>query len=45
MGELYDIQEIERKVADISSEDLEAMNEVEKEAVELFRNPPRDRFD
>jgi predicted KAP-like P-loop ATPase len=45
MGKLYDIQEIEKKVADISSEDLEAMSEVEKEAVELFRNPPRNHFD
>jgi predicted KAP-like P-loop ATPase len=45
IGELYDIQEIERKVANISSEDLQAMSEVEKEAVELFRNPPRNRFD
>jgi len=43
--ELYDVKEIERKVADISIKDLEAMSEVEKEAVELFRNPSRNHFD
>lgn len=44
IGELYDIQQIEKKVADISSKDLQAMSEAEKEAVSLFRNPPRNHF-
>ncbi len=45
MAELYDIQQIEKKVADISNNDLQAMSEAEKEAVSLFRNPPRNHFD
>jgi hypothetical protein len=45
IGELYDIQQIEKKVANISSNDLQAMGEAEKEAVSLFKNPPRNHFD
>ncbi|MBI4283140.1 MAG: hypothetical protein HY663_01565 [Chloroflexi bacterium] len=44
LGELYDIQEIERKVASISNQDLQAMSAEEKEAVDLFRKPPRNLF-
>jgi predicted KAP-like P-loop ATPase len=44
IGKLYDIQLIEKKVANISSEDLNDMNEAEKEAVSLFRNPPKNHF-
>ena len=41
MGELYDIRDIENKVADITDADLALMSDPEKEAVQLFRNPPK----
>jgi len=41
IGELYDLQKIEKLVANISKQDLSVMNKSEKEAVELFRNPPK----
>lgn len=39
IGELFDIEKMEEKVADISRNDLQSMSEAEQEAVSLFRNP------
>ena len=43
IGELYDIKDIEDKVRGITDDDLAHMDEREKEAVQLFRNPLRNR--
>ena len=40
---LYSLDDIKKKVAAISEEDIKKMNDKEKEAVELFKNRP-DRF-
>jgi predicted KAP-like P-loop ATPase len=45
IGELYDIQEIDKKVAGITGDELAQMNESEKEAITLYINPPKNFFE
>jgi predicted KAP-like P-loop ATPase len=45
LGKLYNIQEIEKVVAEISNGELEAMTEAEREAVSIFRQPAKDDWD
>jgi hypothetical protein len=45
IGELYDIQEIDKKVAGITGDELAQMNESEKEAIRLYINPPKNFFE
>jgi len=44
INELYPIEEIEKKVNQVTEEEIKQMNEKEKEAIDLFKNP-RGHFD
>lgn len=41
IGELYPIDELEKKVAALTSEDLKKATKSEREAVNVFKNPPK----
>ncbi len=42
LSELYNISEIEDKVSGITDTEMASMSDSEQEAVQLFRNPPKD---
>lgn len=45
VGEMYPIEEIETLVQAMSEKDIKKMDEKEKEAVNLFKNPKKNGFD
>lgn len=42
IGEVYPLDKLEKMVSDISDEEIEKMSNQDKEAILLFKNPPKD---